>query len=137
MANFEKIAALRDHLVWLRSENLERKFNMEHWLTYNGQGACTVRHLKDKCPEDTIVSHRECGTVACLAGHIALMEGVPEHAYVEVFASDILGLNSLTREDYFMFQGDWSTKPIDEITLDDAIEYLDKVLSEKCVRVYL
>lgn len=138
MTNFNKITELRDHLVWLKENNKAYKFNMTDYLQHKDavenykHYAGTVRNLKAHARIDK-VSPYECGTAACLAGHVALLHNVGEDEIISDFAQDILNLNS--EERYHMFMGGWIDGDMTRTTIDEAIEYLNKVLDEQNVMV--
>jgi len=105
MANVENLKKLRDQLSRLPDE----KFNM-----------------------GPIISHHECGTVACIAGWASLLNGGPDDGRALGFASRWLGLTS--DEAHALFLGDWHPSggfglTRDEITRADAIAELDRMIA--------
>lgn len=145
--NFELIEKLRDHLVFLRANERSRKFNMSTWLSYlpSDRDLSAVSVSTDRIGQlryeaklllgldDIVVSPVECGTVACLAGHVALLTDVPERVPVDDWAKSQLGLDGA--EAHHMFGGSWSENDQYEITIDEAIQYLDLVLVTRNVMV--
>lgn len=106
-------------------------------------------HLKQIPPQAfhmrSFAENHECGTVACLAGHAAVLSGevsaVPSGPRPEDMmfitseglprspghvATDWLGLT--VYESIHMFTGSWSPKGTGEFSVEKAIEYLEEVL---------
>jgi hypothetical protein len=146
MPNFENIAKLRDHLVTLRDIDRSDKFNMSSWVERNGYRSNIIADLRrilaiEGLPtnDDTLISPYTCKTVACLAGHTCMIFEAPEKRSIPTEAQKILGLR--LAEAHYMFYGCWANQDGDplinaqQITIDEAILYLNKVLDERKVRV--
>lgn len=129
--NLDNIRKLRDHLAELaKNPTPEFGFSMENWFA-------------EHSPSECVLHEGFCGTSACLAGHAWLLLGNPDdphEAYktddVYSAARDLLGLNSA--EATHVFYGHWgfdSSVPLDELTLEDALKYLNLVLKEDDVFV--
>lgn len=128
--NVENMTKLRDHLVWLRDNDKAYKFAMNRWLglrDHPAAPACSsIGEFDWWLGGEEVISATECGTVACLAGHTALLFGADPGDYVDEFAREVLGLE--TWEAATLFYGKWSEHQLDDITLDDAIEHLTSLL---------
>lgn len=73
-----------------------------------------------------------CGTVACIAGHAALLawlDGAPRRSGVSVHrvAHDWLRLDFM--ESYDLFMGRWTGKRIHDITVKDAVAELRRMIA--------
>lgn len=135
--NIENMTKLRDHLQWLVDNDKTYKFNMSNWLGYRIGDNCVeedisigglIEGVKESEGIDITVSPYECGTVACLAGHAALIGGAKEGDSVREFAADWLGIDVDDR--YSLFMGVWSGKQMNDITIEDAINHLNTLIKE-------
>ena len=141
--NIENMTKLRDHLVWLRDNKKSYKFNMAYWLglkeVTEDEGNYSwsdFSHGSLNDLSDTIKrlgfsykpSPYECNTVACLAGHTAMILGAAPGDDVETFAQEALGLESSQAEDLFL--GFWSDKPRPVITIGEAITHLSTLIAD-------
>lgn len=139
MANFERIRDLRDYLVRLSTTRRPQAgFSMANWFS-------------NECESAHGLHEGFCGTTACLAGHTWLMEGKQVMTATEYWNSDldvyeeakkILGLDA--REATHMFYGHWGAssssktpRSLDGLSLTAAIRYLDLVLDEEDVCVFV
>ena len=146
--NVENMTTLRDHLVWLRDNNRAYKFDMAAWLKVHDDYVpenyypidthqASIRGLRNTLADMGHTwgpSATECGTVACLAGHAALLGGAPERQPVLSFAQHWLGLTS--DEAFNLFFGRWHPsypqshgRPPKDVTIQDAIDHLTGLLN--------
>lgn len=147
-ANFDNIQLVLDDLIKQRDSKDKQpvKFDMRTYMSF------TPPYFGDVRPRPTLGAVRRgafCNTAACLAGETVLILGVPE-SVVDVCALDSPSVDgesvhtlamTLLNLDYgesnHMFCGDWSTKTLRQLSIDDAIEYLTKAIDEKDVYVML
>lgn len=131
--NRENMTKLRDHLAWLRDNDKADKFNMGVYLSYHNIQATTVASLSKTIHNYTgkmpVISATECGTVACIAGHAALIGGCHENDLVPYFALRWLDLTGDEAADLFF--GAWSSSSLHDVTIDDVITELDRLLDEQ------
>ena len=137
--NQENLAKIIIHLEWLRDNGCSYKFKMSHFLSYYRDSvkiaeANTIEDLEAqlyrmKAP----ISATECGTVGCIAGHIALIGDCPKRHNVEEFAADWLGLSKAEADS--IFYADWAgiyddgvERELGDVTIDETIEYLKSLV---------
>jgi len=115
--NLINVMRLRDHLVWLGKKESKPKvgFNMMYYhIKINRKDAAGI------CDE----SHHSCNTVACLAGHAAILSNkFCQNNNISSIAKRWLGLKE--EEAMYLFSGSFTRKYIQDITLDDAITELN------------
>lgn len=132
--NYELIERLHDHLVWLRDNNKAYKFDMASWISHKDLENVMAHTLDElRCyffdkGMDATISATECGTVACLAGHVALLTGIDEHEDISRHAQQQLGLND--SQGSYMFGGQWSSDGL-HAGIDSAISYLSRVVKKR------
>lgn len=135
--NVENMTKLRDHLVWLRDNERRDKFCMGAWIDHPacsgfGHGVTSIGELEAEIGGDHVISPFECQTVACLAGHAALLGGARADDDIEEFAALWLGLS--TRSGFYLFHGKWIDRRLDDITIDEAIDHLTSMLAQEQAR---
>lgn len=129
------VRKLRDTLAALKAAGNERRFDMANYFSYD-HGMWENRLVE--VPEHLVDSRPEagCGTAACIAGWAQLIGDTDGHSSADVFAQEWLGLDDDEAERLFM--GLWSPKVnstdfsitgLEDVTLDDAIAELDRMLS--------
>lgn len=136
--NRDNLNKLITHLKRLRDAGKQHKFNMWDYLWHPGidSGASmdNIGELRASLPDGTVIDAFECGTVACIAGHCALIGGAAETDFVHVFAREWLGLTPGEAHDLFL--GHWGRRAtregrcrvgLDEVTLDEAIAHLESL----------
>ena len=135
-----QLKTIRDH-----PEVQPGSFNMSEWVVIEDHDNDWPYEIYELDNErlDIIKSADKCGTSACIAGWAVLLwpdlidldaEDEGWHTCsVSQQAADILDLSRHERD--YMFLGDWcrdeddgSQLPVEEVTLESAIEYLDAVL---------
>jgi len=137
----DRITTIRDHLIAIRDRKDDGLFEMGDWLTYDdGDTYFDVFNITDESKDVVKRAHKKhCGTRGCLAGWaVVLFPDAAldkEHSTISEVAGDILGLCPNDR--HYMFLGEWAHDsrdedhiPVEEITLDNAIDYLDKVIDQ-------
>lgn len=143
----DRITTLRNHLVAIRDSKDEGQFEMADWLWYDdGDVMHDIFQINKDTPEIVKNAHNNhCGTRGCLAGWAVVLfpdaveDAEPLASTVSEVAGKILGLPRGDR--HFMFLGEWAFDqdgeqiPVEEITLDETIDYLDKVIDEGTVLV--
>lgn len=121
--NVLNVMKLRDHLRWVGRKTSEPTlgFHMNYYKAWIGPS-----DYQDK-------SGHDCDTVACIAGHAVFLKekhctsSPPSTKNYFNTARDWLGLTD--REAGYLFLGVFMHKPIDGITLDDAIFQLDHMIA--------
>lgn len=142
--NIRKVTELRDHLIWVKKQRDSEErigFNMGAFVD-NSAHASDDKSIR--APRREREDTRMCSTTACLAGHAAVMEegpalllNPPSARAIEHKGKDVLGLSE--GEANHMFYGQWAdisdedSLCFDEASIDDAIDYLTKVIEERDV----
>jgi hypothetical protein len=112
--NIVNVMRLRDHLIWIgkKESKPEVGFNMGYYYTNRAFPR----------PDG---SNHYCDTVACLAGHAALLcqNGSRGKSDLSEVARKWLGLTEY--ETSYLFSGSFSLKNLEDITLQDTIAELD------------
>ncbi len=121
---------MRKLRAWLRSRKNPVGFGMGDWFRHGGKSLVTPTAI---C---RAVETHSCGTVACLAGHAAILAwqsgDMPKKKGVSIkhVAVDWLGLDDNETSD--LFYGRWSALPfatsIWEITKAQAIAELTRLI---------
>lgn len=129
--NIENVTKLRDHLIRLRDGKVKGapQWNMGMWFA--GTKAGNGWHASGMANAAEFNENHWCGTAACMAGHAQFLlakTGKDYEMRADAFAQQALGLGRLQSEEWFM--GHWTRKCIDEITIDDAIDFLAKKLGD-------
>lgn len=148
MADFKAIRKLYNHMKTIKPST----FKMDQWFDTNRLSRRLVsRGYVTK--KDIINNGPACSTAACLAGETFIMSlsarqkleietcYAVDDGYIHIpvsvatTAKRILELED--HEASFMFQGRWASTSQDRITHKQALRYLEKVLKEKNVLVYI
>ena len=137
--NRERIKQIRDQLAAIKKHETDGRFNMGDWIEYDGDYFDPIYELTTDARKIVKDKGTRCDTTACIAGWACLMwpDEIPDGEDVTVrnAAAKILGLTDM--EAGYMFYGDWIIvdsgvdhyqKYVEEITIDETIEYLDAVL---------
>lgn len=135
--NQQNLSVIIDHLVKLKLNKKDHKFNMSQWLSHPAITCVThVTTISDLrfWVEDrkVVISATECGTIACLAGHILLINCTLENENeghdvrdVQEFAANWLNLDN--EQSSFLFLGGWTETPLSKISLSQTINYLKRL----------
>lgn len=133
--NVEHANQLIAHLEGLLATGKEHKFNMKRWLTHpvSDDDYSYIGHLAfdlELAEINEAISPIECRTVACLAGHAALIGGCPRGRCIKDFATEWLGLKPAMA--HHLFLGRWSRRVdlIENITLREAIDQLKMMVKK-------
>ena len=113
--NILNLILLRDHFVWLKSKeaNPDVGFHMNYYLTNTNEG-------NDK-------SGHSCGTIACIAGHAVLVSG--QKGFIQSYFNKAKRWLGLTEEEaVYLFNGSFTRKCIQDITLEDGILQLNHMI---------
>ena len=137
--NRERITKIRDQLIAIQQQETDGRFNMGDWIEYDGDFFDPIYEITNDARKIINNKGARCDTTACIAGWACLMWpdeiGYEDGTTVREAAMKILDISD--REAEHMFYGDWLIvdsghdhyqKPVEEITLDETIEYLDVVL---------
>lgn len=142
--NIDRITKLRDHLVWLKENDKTYKFDMSYFITHCDHSVSldqsTLRQTYDAYGINEPISPYQCGTVACLAGHTALLfnDDVSSLRGVDVEDNARYTLDLTEDESCYMFFGYWhETRQLCDITIDETIEYLTRVIDNESIFVSL
>jgi hypothetical protein len=125
--NIDNVGVVLDHLVKLRDSGMESRFNMRTYADADGKQFECIQDMEyfdlgRVNPDPTV----DCGSTLCIAGWTQLLLAKTRHdraEHAEDFARRVLGLS--WGEAVFWFCGQWTYKPLVDITLDDAIGFLD------------
>ena len=105
-------------------------FNMSNWFNHNGQEILGIRDAY------YVAETHACGTVACIAGHAALLATEEDtrfmvsNEHVEKVARDWLELEE--EEAFHLFQGHgWiKTCVLEDVTKTKAIDHLKELVEQ-------
>lgn len=133
--NKKNVKKLRETLIAVADGPYPNRFAMRDYFDYYKNGdSFNPQHrgfFKNENYFDPNPEH--CGCAACLGGWAALLnpdfsakDYMNGRGKVALLSADYLGLTANEAE--FMFMGKWTNKYLDEITIDDAIDYLEKVI---------
>lgn len=106
--NLERMKILRDHIAALPEE----QFDMSDWKR-----------------------EEECGTVACIAGWACILFSTPEeteNSGTAETAETVLDIDCDTSDSLFV--GGFSTNHLWDITRDEAVEEMDRLILEEEAR---
>ncbi len=110
--------------------------NIENMKKLVGQ----LERLPDeKFDMSELITHRECGTVACIAGWASLLNGGPKRLRESRrgknnytawnFAAKFLGIDPDGKETQDLFYGHWSHKPLFAVTRTEATAELKRLIA--------
>jgi len=118
--NIKNARRLRERLI--DSDN-PVGFDMGDWFSHNDEPLNF-----EPCVMDAVTNHA-CGTVACIAGHAAILSWQDKKSVkdnVRDTAASFLGLDRLSAQRLFL--GMWSRKNMVDITIEEAITQLDRLI---------
>lgn len=130
--NVENVTKLRDHLVNLKEMTNSKLFKMEEYICSANDdsklGPITPKHLKE----------HKCKTAACLAGWSFYLYRNSELSLDDVMSTSNTYIISMATfwleleadEAIKWFHGKWSRKDLPNITIDDAIKFLNRQLEK-------
>ena len=136
--NLTNATTLLNHLKWLQTHRPD-KFDMDLWIGWNkntfDSETGVIEDLNEWLKENKItepVSPTECNTVACLAGHAALLApSTPDTKDTPIYniAVNWLELDHNTAKELFYAESPlWKGR---DSTLENAIEVLQELIQEE------